>query len=286
LILLLASMAYAGIDEKCIDKVPSDYSEQVQVDFLQNSIALAATYSPIHGPVPDFTPGSGSAGLDLNVVPPLPCKRRFALNATKTEDTNKSPVIPRPRVSGVIGVADGIALYSSLAWLPPIPILGQRSNILSAEGGVSFMLKNGHAVSPRVHVTAMKTVTDAATAFDPDRAPALDLFLANTFGLDFIYGYTVEQLHMVPFVSLGITDVSTVFWIGDDGVMANNMHPYIGPVASAGIDGFIKRFRYGLEFYAAPGGHSRPNKDFANERGFGGYGRLYTARLRVGVGFP
>ncbi len=279
MILLLSAVAFAsGIEPRCIGENPVPYYEQVQVDFLQNYIALAGTLSPIHGPIP-HAPGTGAVGLDLNVIPPLTCARRFALNASKTEKTNKMPVLPRPRVTMALPLWGDWIGFAGFAYVPPLQVAGQRSTIVSGEVGVGLPLSDALQVGGRVHTTAMKTIADAASAIDPDAEPADDLYLANTYGLDVMVARPIGGI--TPYAALGITDVSTYFWVGDDGVMSNNMHPYFGPVASLGTDGLIGNVRWGAELYAAPGGHSRPDRSFPNEVGFGGYGHLYTGRIRV-----
>jgi hypothetical protein len=93
--LLWSGAAYADIDPKCVGlPQPPDYNEQVQADFQANYFALSASQSPIHGPVP-HEPGHGSIGFDIKVVPSLGCEQRFVLNWTKTEQTNKTPLIPQ-----------------------------------------------------------------------------------------------------------------------------------------------------------------------------------------------
>ena len=100
--LFASTEARAQIDPHCQDiasaGVPEGYDEQAQQDFLQNYFALSTTLSPIHGPVP-HEPGHGAVGVELSALPPLGCTRRLVLNYGKTEDTNKSPVLPRLRVS-------------------------------------------------------------------------------------------------------------------------------------------------------------------------------------------
>jgi hypothetical protein len=44
-----------------------------------------------------------------------------------------------------------------------------------------------------------------------------------------------------------------------------------------------ERVRVGAEFYAAPGGSSLPDPTAERIDGFGRYGHIYTARLRLGV---
>ena len=84
--LLISSSAFASVDAKCEGLVkPADYNEQAQQDFLSNYVALATTFSALHGPIPD-EPGHGSLGLELSIIPPLGCERRMVLNYSKTEE--------------------------------------------------------------------------------------------------------------------------------------------------------------------------------------------------------
>ena len=80
--------------------------------------------------------------------------------------------------------------------------------------------------------------------------------------------------------AVGFTDASTTFYVGDDGYISNNLHPYAGPVFSAGADAKFGILRVGGELYGAPGGSSLPDESAAND---GDNGSLYTARFRVAV---
>ena len=102
-----------------------------------------------------------------------------------------------------------------------------------------------------------------------------------------MFGWNTGKL--TPWASIGFMDASTFFYVGDDGVVTNNLHPYAGPVASLGADLRLGHAVGGLELYAAPGGHSAPNPAnvstddpaFDTLDGFGHYGHLYTARARL-----
>ena len=95
-----------GVDPVCYDyatrlqsdiaKGKTDYNEQDQQDFLLNYFAMATTMSPLHAPVPHEA-GKGSVNVEFLAIPPLGCNRRLVLSGTKTEDTNKAPMAPRPR---------------------------------------------------------------------------------------------------------------------------------------------------------------------------------------------
>ncbi len=283
-ILLLVGPALAEVDEKCINPANgqylvdmSQYDEQAQRDFLNNYVALGTTLSAIHGPIP-HAPGRGAIGVDLAVIPPLGCQRRFVEEGTKTEDTNKVPVVPRPRITFSLPQVGSMIPYASIAYVPPVPVGGTYNVIVSGEFGVGVPLGSALATGVRFHATSHRTVGDTATKYEPDDGDYLDLYLASTFGVDLMAGLKMGRIS--PYASVGFVDVSTFFWIGDDGVVPVNEHPYAGPVFSAGLDGlFSDQWRLAGEFYAAPGGQwgvSDPEA-VATAR----YGRMYTLRFRV-----
>jgi hypothetical protein len=281
--LLLGRDAHAVIDPECMGMPkPADYDEQVQQDFLSNYFALVTSMSAIHGPIPHES-GHGGLGLDLLGMPPLSCEKRYALNWSKTNDTNKTPVVPRPRVTFSLPMIGKVTPYAGLAWVPPITIFGTRNVIMGIEFGAGGTVGDNLQLGGRVHAGMQKTVADIATAFNPDIEPSKDdLYLASTFGVDLMAGWALEGV--TPYVSAGFTDVSTIFYVGDDGVIANNLHPYAGPTFALGADGRVKeKFIVAGELYWAPGGYSMPDPEaFSVEKGTR-YGHLLTARLRVGL---
>ena len=76
-----------------------------------------------------------------------------------------------------------------------------------------------------------KASPSSSKAFEEDGEAFDDLYLASTFGLDAMVGY--EAGIVTPYASLGFTDVSTFFYIGDDAVVTNNLHPYAGLASPA-----------------------------------------------------
>ncbi len=280
--LLWTHVALAQIAPACADVVmPDDYDEQVQQDFLQNYYALSSTFSPIHAPIP-HAPGHGTLGLEIGVLPPLGCDKRFVLGHTKTEDTNKSPVIPRPRGSVSLPAIGKLVPYIGGAYVPPVPINGTINVIVSVEAGFGYPIGEHVQVGGRFHGTLHKTVGDLATAFNEDEPAVDDMFIGSTLGFEALGGYQIDWV--TPYVAFGITDASTFFLVGDDTFIGNNLHPYFGPNFSVGADGLVKdRFRFGGEFYGAPGGYSIPDPTAANVKGAARYGHIYTARLRFGV---
>ncbi len=292
LLLFLPSLATAQIAPECADFAndqPADYDEQVQQDFLANYVALSMTYSPAHAPIP-HEPGHGAVGVGLQVIPPLGCGKRFVLDWTKTEDTNKTPVAPVPRVTFAFPTLGPVHLYGGVGYLPPVTILGTRNVIFQAEfgGAVALGEEEQIQVGARIHSSSIRTIADVATAFVETDPAVLDLYLGSSVGAGLMGGYALKELGITPYASVGFTDISTFFFIGDDGLIANNLHPYAGLDFSLGVDGLtMERLRWAFELYGAPGGVSVPKAggdntlDISNVDG-ANYGSLYTARIRLG----
>lgn len=265
--ILLSSMSFAYVDEACLDiadtdgdgspgPAPQGYTEQGQQDFLLNFFSLATTFSPIHAPIPQAG-GTGSAGVEIAVIPPLPCSRRLVLDYTKTEDTNKTPVAPRPRVSFSMPKREtrlgSVVPYGSFGYVPPINFAGTRNVIVSVEAGVGISPEEGGGLQygVRYHATLMKTIAEIATPFEEGAEAALDFYMGSTFGADAMFGYRTKK--WTPYAALGFTDVSTFFYIDDDGIVINNETPYSGMVASVGTQWrAAEKWQLAGEFYATP----------------------------------
>lgn len=264
----LSGIAHATIDPDCQDVAdggtPAGYSEQGQQDWLLNYFSLATTLSPMHPPVP-VEPGHGTVGLELLIIPPVSCEHRLVLDYSKTEDTNKAPVAPRPRVIFSLPKVGPVVLYGGFAYVPPITVFGTRNVILSAEAGVGYPMENGLQLGLRYHATLMKTVAEIATPFNEGDSAKDDFYVGSTLGTDAMVGFETKKL--TPYVALGFTDVSTFFYIGDDGYVGNNADPYLGFTGSVGTNlQLVKWLDLDGEFYTAPG-------------------YIYTGRVRAAVRF-
>jgi hypothetical protein len=279
---LVSTRAFAVIDPQCQGlPLPEDYNEQAQQDFLQNYYALNTTFSPIHAPVP-HEGGHGAIGFDLGIMPPLGCERRLVLNYTKTEDTNKTPLVPRPRITFALPTIGRMTPYAGFGYVPPVTLFGTTNVIVSGELGVGFQFGEVVQLGARFHATSQKTIGEIATPFNEGGEPYDDLFLASTYGFDALFGADLDVV--TPYVAVGFTDASTFFFIGDDSIVTNNFHPYFGLTGSAGVDALIAdRLRLGGEFYAAPGGHSNPDPEAESVTPASRYGRLFTGRFRIAV---
>jgi len=280
--LMFPGLAYGQVDPKCADyELPASYDEQVQQDFLLNYVALATTYSPVHGPIP-HKPGHGAVGVDVGVIPPLGCGKRLVLSGSKTEDTNKTPVAPRLRATFAFPSIGRVVPYAGLAYIPPVKFLGTTNVIVSGELGAGIPIGTVFQAGARFHYTLGKTVGEIATPFIEGDPVYEDIYLGSSFGFDGIVGFDLGSV--VPFVAGGFTDVSTFFYIADDGVVSNNLHPYFGPNFSVGADALVKeRIRLGGELYGATGGYSLPDKNVTSVDAGRRYGSIYTARFRIAV---
>jgi hypothetical protein len=247
--------AAAYVDPECADVAaqgtPDGYSEQGQQDFLLNYFAMATTFSPLHKPMP-HQPGRGSVGIELAIIPPLSCERRLVLDYTKTEDTNKAPMAPRPRVSFAFPQVGPVVPYAGLGYVPPVTVFGTRNVILSAEAGLAVPTEGKAEFGLRYHATLMKTVAEIATPFEEDGEAFDDLYVGSTFGLDLMAGYKTGPV--TPYLAAGFTDASTFFYIGDDGIVGNNLDPYFGFTGSLGAQAtFADHLHVAAELYTAPG---------------------------------
>lgn len=263
----------SNIDPKCEEAAAAAQADppddQDQQNYLLNYFSLSTSFSPLHGILPN-EPGHGALSFEASVIPPLSCEHRLVFGGTKTEDTNKAPVLPRPRLTFTLPKIGPIALYGGLGYVPPVTVFGTRNVVVSGEAGVGLPLKSGLGFGARYHFTLLKTVADVATAFDPADDAVLDYYSGSTFGVDAMVGYQARlgsgqhPLQLDPYLALGLTDVSTFFWIGDDGVIGNNTAPYLGFTGSLGAQLQWKRVQGAAELYMAPG-------------------YVTTARFRIGV---
>jgi hypothetical protein len=266
------------------------YDETTQADFLANYPALASTFSPLHAPVPHDA-GKGSVGVDFQVIPPLSCGKRFVLDWTKTEDANKTPVLPRPTVSFAFQPIRGrIYPYGSFGFVPPVAIpdgdFTVRTTLAAVEFGFGLYLSEDIQVGLRGHSTMMRTLGNVATAYEGETLEYDDLYIGSSSGVDVMLGLSGDTV--TPYMSVGWVETQSFFWIGDDGFVSTNRHPYSGPAVALGGDALVmNQIRLVGEFYAAPGGY-KDLTDNPETQTFGPvrrYGRIYTARFRLAKEF-
>jgi hypothetical protein len=227
-----------------------------QFDHMLNFFAAATTMSPLHGPM-GGEEGQGRLGADIMVMPPLSCAQRIVFQdletgeGGKTEDTNKSPIVPRPHVSFAFPQVNGWQIYGTAAYIPPVPFAGTRNVYLGFEVGVGREVA-GLQAGARFHSSMLRAIGDIATKLNEDDPDLVDLYLASTFGVDVMIGK--EWGSWTPYFAAGWTDVSTIFYVDDTGAMVNNSAPYYGPAFSLGTEAALhERIAFAAEIYSAPG---------------------------------
>lgn len=286
----LPGLAWAEVDPACEGLTkPENYDEQVQQDYQQNYFALTSSYSPTHAAVP-HAPGRGMIGASIAIMPPLSCEQRFVLDFTKTEDVNKSPILPKVVASFSFPALGKVFVpYASFAFFPTIPFNGTRNLLIQGEVGFGVMAHPFVDVGGRLHLSMLRSYGDFATAFDPATQPVVeDVFVGSTWGLDAVISFPIEvKNHVIsPFLAVGYLNASTYFFVGDTQVSINNLHPYGSAAFSVGLDALVvDRLRIGAEFYGAPGGYTTVDESAVNVDDATRYGNLYTGRLRLGYEF-
>lgn len=223
--------------------LPKNYDEDTQQAYLQNYFGASFLLTPMAPPVAYDTPRA-SIGLELGFIPPVACEHRFVLGGTKTENTDKSPVSPRPRVFAQLPKIGPLSSHVGFTFLPPVasPI----GTLLQAGGelGAGWRSPNGFSVGARAHLDFARMRAEIASPFNPDDPAVDDLFFANSMGADVGVGFTlpldVAWLALTPYAFGGMADVSTLFLVGDDRVIVENTtQPYAGAIVAAGAHALV-----------------------------------------------
>jgi hypothetical protein len=106
--------------------------------------SAALAFSPIGAPLRDQV-WSSRVALEVSFMPPLSEAQR-SQGFQKTESTNLTPILPRPRVS--IALPWGIGAEGS--WVPPVKAFGVTANLWSVAFSRSFDVATGWMLTPRV----------------------------------------------------------------------------------------------------------------------------------------
>lgn len=226
-IFLWPQIVQAQIAPECagIEK-PTDYDEENQRSFMQNySISM---FMPL--PIIDSHPSDqarGAIGIDTTFVPKLTCRERLALNATKTEETDKIPLLPRPRLSIPIFQNSRFALVGAVSFLPPlIPKLLLWH--VSTEGSFLYELINGIVIGARAFMGVSYLRAEIAAPFEKSAQTKEDWLSSAMIGGDFSVSFGVpimENQKLYPFLSFGLIKGASIFIVADDGVSVPNKYP-------------------------------------------------------------
>ena len=180
---------------------PKDSSEAKLLAFFAAPIA----FSPA-GNAGRLAPGAVRLSFDLTYVPtPSADIRRASFCQRKSENTELSPVFPRPRLA--VGLPGGFFVEGS--YLPPVTVLDATPNLGSLAVGWSRPLRGGDAgaaqsstwLTVRAHATVgsvkgpITCAADALQNTNPSRVcygdePSDDSYRPNMVGVEAILGWT------------------------------------------------------------------------------------------------
>lgn len=204
-LLALVSVVAMGGAGEC--RPPKDSSEAKLLAYFAAPIA----FSPAGNAGP-MAPGAIRLSFDLTYVPtPSADIRRASFCQRKSENTNLSPIFPRPRLA--VGLPGGF--YVEGSYLPPVTVLDATPNLGSLALGWTRSLRGGVAgsvvpdpnantttwLAVRAHAT-IGSVKGAITCSDeaiqntnPSRVcygnePSNDRYQPNMFGLEAMLGWT------------------------------------------------------------------------------------------------
>jgi hypothetical protein len=238
--LALAPAAWSQIAPECEGvQIPDDYDEAVQAAGLSNFFGAQFNLSPL-APIVPYEGQRAGIGLELSYVPSLSCEERLALGGTKTEETDLTPISPRPRIVAQLPDLGPVASYVGLTFMPPIPIPILNVSILSlgTEVAAAWRSSFGLGLGVRAFMSLGKIRADIATAVNPEDPVLDDVGFGWVMGTDLgaSYRFPMDHWHWLTLYSnVGAGDISTLFIVGDDLVIVQNVeYPWAGPTVALG----------------------------------------------------
>lgn len=268
-----------------------DYEDQQYLNLL-NFYSLILSPSPLRSPAP-FLPIRIAPSVELSYVPGLNCLERSVFYGTKTEYTNKTPVLPRIRVMASLP----LGFYAGLSGVPPVTLFGVTSLVLGGDVGWGTVLDDKLELGARAFLTTARIEGEmAGPPAGSTIEPRTDVFRTRMMGLEALVGYrlSMTKTRLVPYVGLGYTDVFAWMYVGenygasgyDDSDPSSADAPagaedgdfsglYKGPHMEVGLQGRANDFFEGaVELYMVPLNLLTPSERF-----------FVSPRVRLGVAF-
>lgn len=240
--LIVSSVLFA--QDPCAGIVPSGYDDAKQQAFLQNYFATSFMLTP-NGPVMTLEKRRATVGIELKWLPFLTCTQRYVkLGAVeKYENTNLSPVLPRPRLTVRLPNAGPIGFEVGVAFIPPIPLPFGTIEHVAGEFSAGWQSDFGLRVGGRGHLGLLRFRGLIATPFPPAINKPDDLFWATMFGGDIgiAYRFSNKSLSwLTPYAWGGYGGVHTFFYVGADGpLLENATYPWFGANVAAGAQAML-----------------------------------------------
>jgi hypothetical protein len=216
----LAVVALSGSLSAGECRPPKDSSEAKLLAFFAAPIA----FSPA-GHAERLAPGAVRLSFDLTYVPtPAADIRRASYCQRKSENTELSPIFPRPRLA--IGLPGGLFVEGS--YLPPVTVLDATPNLGSIALGWSHPLRQGSDGSStwftlRGHATfgevkgPITCSSDAIQQSNPSAdcygdSPSDDTYKPNMIGGEGILGWTGSG-RLAGYIGAGYTSIKPRFYV-------------------------------------------------------------------------
>ena len=224
---------------------------------MLNHPALSMVVSPLGAPKVK----GAVLSLELSMIPAMRCADRVVWynNGLKTEETNKVPLLPRPRLQVGLPKLAGFDGYLGVAYVPPVPLGSTSMHHAGFELGLSRSLSASLTAGLRYHAAVSKVADDIAQAVDDTAPTVLDFYANGMWGLGLHAGYEGGGLPkgFALYSGFGYVNVGTFFLVGDDAVIQNNPDPYRGVEYSLGGQFDVGALVLSLEWHHAVGSTMR-----------------------------
>ena len=291
-------------DGKVDDFDPTKTSEDAQGWYLAHATSLGMVLSPL-GVATTLKPMQFNVSLELNQIKYLSCQEQAVLDGTKTEDTNKTPLLPRPRLTLALPFS-----WISVVGLPPAKLFGVKTGVVGGDIGARVPYGDGNGTAAlRGHVVAGQIVGDIAHPYgalpgDPGYEDLAidDEYQFFTAGVDVSTSWKVPVAGqtLTPYLGAGWIKANSIFFIGEDSyevfageyflkyyhdeLGGSKLPGYVGPDLFAGASlGPVGKLEGALEFFFIPVRFSIPEELYVSGEP-NAYTRNYTS-LRVRVGY-
>lgn len=268
----LSSYAWAQIAPECEGLTKTvDYNEDKQRAYLQNYYNALFMQRPLIMSSPK-SERKHAIGLDMVFLPKLSCKERLVMNATKTEEAPKTPILPRPRLSAGLWNNEHIAISADLSFLPPLPIPHFQTWYVSGDTMFAYEPVLGLSFYLRAFLGIGYVRAEIAGPFNPKDPIKDDWFSFAHTGGDASVSYVVpitKNHNLRSTFSFGVIKGASIFVVGDDNVpVPNEAHALLSPTM------FLSVAYQGLN-----------DRLLVNLSGGGALKTTLTAYLMLGYGF-
>lgn len=201
------------------EQLSFDRPESWALKYFTSAMLLTGLETPRTRP-----PGSVSLGFEIGWLPALSdSQRRVGFDGTKTEDLNKAPFLPRPRV--VVGLPGRFSLI--VAADPPIRSFGIKPKLVAVGLERPLYESTGLSVGLRGYgqagnVEAAFTCPSSVLAFAPGspsnsygcQAESADTASLRYVGGELSAGYAGDRVRRLsPHIAVAVNYVNTIFQV-------------------------------------------------------------------------